>query len=696
MVASNLHPAIVYKEDKKVEDEDLQFDSSLYDITIKSLKLNITIALGKQKLHHSNKNVIYFPIYLIHNDDVIMKIGIFEIEDNKIQYILDEDDEADISKIKVAPLFFEFATRDKLERYANKVLDEDDINNEVTEDDGKEDENNEGNDDNDDDDDEDEDDDDDEDEDDDGDKDSDNIIMEEDETIGEDNETINKNLEEYLFEKKVNFTEKKLEKEEEHDAQKEKDNYVEKLKSTWIEKFMHNNNYDISDVDPDGHCFFYVLRDAFLGVGKTTTIQKLRKVLSENVSENTYNNYKENYTMFQNSIKNDTEEINKLKDEVKKLKKECKQSNEPKLQKSCGEKIEEKVELMEKLLEEKQVSEDMLEEYNFMKNINTFEKFKKVLQTCKFWADTIAISTLERVMNVKVIILSSEAYEQEDKDNVIHCGQLNDDILQKKGTFTPDYYIIADYTGNHYKLITYKNKEIFSFDELPHDLKKLILIKCLERDSGPYSIIKDFKNMKEKIKGKEVKNEIDVEIIETESKDYVNDTVFQIYGKSNDKPLPGKGNGEKIDEDNLLSYSGLAKHLNWRRKLSNMYVSPFMLKGKNWNSVEHYYQAHKYLHDDSVFEQFTLDSKSSISEDPNKAKEAGQKPSYFSKKLKMDSNFDKNASKYLMEGLEAKFTQNEDFKKILMDTKNAKITHYHRANEPVVLKEMMELRTKLK
>ena len=86
----------------------------------------------------------------------------------------------------------------------------------------------------------------------------------------------------------------------------------------------------------------------------------------------------------------------------------------------------------------------------------------------------------------------------------------------------------------------------------------------------------------------------------------------------------------------------------------------------------------------------------SISEDPNKAKEAGQKPSYFSKNLKMDSNFDKNASKYLMEGLEAKFTQNEDLKKILLDTKNAKITHYHRANEPVVLKEMMELRTKLK
>ena len=282
MVASKLHPAIIYKEDKKVEDEDLDFDSSLYDITIKNLKLNVTIALGKQKLHHSNKNVIYFPIYLIHNDEVKMKIGIFEIEDNQVQYILDEDDDVDISKIKSDPLFFEFATRDKLEKYANAVLDEDEISKDIKEEDDKE----EDEDDN-----EEEDEDDNEEEEDENEEDEeDDIIMDEDDNV-EENETINKNLEEYLFEKKVNFTEKKLENEEEHDAQKEKDNYVEKLKSTWIEKFMHNNNYDISDVEPDGHCFFYVLRDAFLGVGKTTTIQKLRKVLSENVSENTYNNY---------------------------------------------------------------------------------------------------------------------------------------------------------------------------------------------------------------------------------------------------------------------------------------------------------------------------------------------------------------------------------------------------------------------
>ena len=515
MVASKIHPAILYKEDKKVEDEDVEFDSSLYDITIKSLKLNVTIALGKQKLNHSNKKVIYFPIYLIHNDEVIMKIGIFEIEDNQLQYILDEEDDVDISKIKNEPLFFEFATRDKLQRYANEILDNDEKKADEKmekEEDTKEDGDEEQEDDEEEEDEEEED-----EEEEDEDEKIDNEFME------EEKESINKNLEDYLFEKKVNFTEKKLEKEEEHDAQKEKDNFVEKLKSTWVEKFMHNNNYDLSDVEPDGHCFFYVLRDAFLGAGKTTTIQKLRKVLSENISEDTYNNYKENYNMFKNSINNDIEEITKLKEEVKKLKKECKKTNEPKLQKSCGDKIEEKVEMIEKLLEEKQVSEDMLEEYNYMKNINTYDNFKKVLQTCKFWADTITISTLERVLNIKVIILSSEAYEQGDKDNVVHCGQLNDDILQKKGTFTPAHYIIADYTGSHYKLVTYKNKEIFSFDELPYDLKKLILIKCLERDNGPYSIIKDFKNMKDKIKGKEAKSDIDVEVIETESKDYVND-----------------------------------------------------------------------------------------------------------------------------------------------------------------------------
>ena len=59
MVASKLDPAILYKETDDIDDEDVEFDSSLYDITLKKLNLNLTIALGKQKMTYIKRNVIY-------------------------------------------------------------------------------------------------------------------------------------------------------------------------------------------------------------------------------------------------------------------------------------------------------------------------------------------------------------------------------------------------------------------------------------------------------------------------------------------------------------------------------------------------------------------------------------------------------------------------------------------------------------
>lgn len=696
MVASKLDPAILYKETDDIDDEDLEFDSSLYDITLKKLNLNLTIALGKQKMTYIKRNVIYFPIYLIYDDKVIKKIGVFEILDKFLSTILDEDEDVDISKINSDPLLFENSTKAKLEKYNNIPDTEetsDEINEAVDNDENKDADENES-----------EDADDDDEDDEEKEPDTDEGADENDET--EDNKDdidINKtkiqiDTEKKVFDKVPNYKEREpLVQEDDAMAQKEKSVYKKKIKTTWIEEFMNNNNYDIIDNEGGGDCFFLAIQEAFLGAGLRTSVQKLRKLLADNVEESTYENYVEHYNMYDSAIKNDVKEINELKEEVKKLKKVCSTTTDVKSKKSCTENIETKVATIEKLLTEKDISGELLEEYAFLKNVTSFDKFKKVITTCKFWADTFAISTIERLLNTKIIILSSEAYEQDDKDNVVHCGQLNDNILQQKGIMTPDHYIILEYTGMHYKLITYKEREIFTFKELPHDLKKLILIKCLESSDGPYSIIPDFKNMKEKIVKSTPKPP--VELIDTnDAKLFDANIVFQIYAKSNDKPLPGKGNGEKIPQEDVIHFSELAnnENKNWRRKLSNQHISPFLLKGNNWNSVEHYYQANKYKNNEEIYKQFTLESKSSISQDPVKAKEAGMKPSYFAKSTKVDPEFAKNAKTYLEEGLEAKFTQHEDLKKMLLETKTAKITQYTRANEPIVLTELMELRNKLK
>ena len=53
-------------------------------------------------------------------------------------------------------------------------------------------------------------------------------------------------------------------------------------------------------------------------------------------------------------------------------------------------------------------------EYNFMNGVNSLEDFKKVVMDKIFWADSWAISTLEREMNIKIVILSKENFENDE------------------------------------------------------------------------------------------------------------------------------------------------------------------------------------------------------------------------------------------------------------------------------------------
>ena len=134
-----------------------------------------------------------------------------------------------------------------------------------------------------------------------------------------------------------------------------------------------------------------------------------------------------------------------------------------------------------------------MNEFKFMKKVNSIEDLKKVIKTCDFWADTWAISTLERVLNIKLVIFSSEAWKAGDVNNVLQCGQLNDKILEELGVFEPQYYMLLDYTGTHYKLITYKYHRLFNFNQIPYSIKLDIAKNCLQGSSGPYKIIPQFK-----------------------------------------------------------------------------------------------------------------------------------------------------------------------------------------------------------
>ena len=336
-----------------------------------------------------------------------------------------------------------------------------------------------------------------------------------------------------------------------------------------------------------------------------------------------------------------------------------------------------------------------------MKNINNVEEFKEYIKkdsSCEdiFWGDTWAISTLERLLKIKLILLSEENYRNQDLNNVLQCGQLNDSILENEGVFRPDYYIILDYNGYHYKLILFKKHTAFKFSELPYSIKELVVIRCLEKSSGPFYIIPEFKEFAENYNSEIKFFKEDIEL-EKPSSLYDENIVFQYYIKSNNKPKPGQGNGEKIPNDKVKDFVELSKIDNWRKKLSNLWdKNVIVINGKNWKSVEHYYQANKFKNNPEYYDTFSLDSNSELSKDPILAKEAGTESSKTRpKNITIDPNFNKNKDTILEEALFAKFTQNDELKKVIMSTKNAKLKIYQLGNKALISDNLMKVRSKI-
>ena len=94
----------------------------------------------------------------------------------------------------------------------------------------------------------------------------------------------------------------------------------------------------------------------------------------------------------------------------------------------------------------------MLVEYKWMKGIDSLSKFKNKVKTCSFWADSDSIVILEQLLKIKIIIFSSTKYHDGDLGSVLQCGDMVPKVVEDSGIFRPKYYIMAEHTGNHYKL----------------------------------------------------------------------------------------------------------------------------------------------------------------------------------------------------------------------------------------------------
>jgi hypothetical protein len=233
----------------------------------------------------------------------------------------------------------------------------------------------------------------------------------------------------------------------------------------------------------------------------------------------------------------------------------------------------------------------------------------------------------------------------------------------------------------------------------------------MERNSGPYYLIQDFRNLKTQLglsadEGAQSEDEDDHLIDDL----FDPEIIFMFHAKSAGAAKAGKGSGEKIPESRVTEFNFLNKDpmcKDWRKKLDDGWVCVFELNGHRWSSIEHYYLACQFKKGyPDFYLQFSLDSGTDISKDINLARAAGSKTGKLKdrllrpKNVKPDADFDK--PDFVMRNieeraaaLEAKFNQNMDLKKILAETRKAKLIHFMRGDRPITDDSLMKVRAKI-
>jgi predicted NAD-dependent protein-ADP-ribosyltransferase YbiA (DUF1768 family) len=715
MVVSKLDPTINYIENRKLNKEDKELSVTPFIMYYDDVA--ILCAIGREKYTYVSKNIMYMPLYLIHSNKVIMQIGLFEILASELPNILDEDTEIDVELLD-DPLFYSFINKGMIEKYKYEDTsdDEDEEQSDASDDDEEQSDAS---------------------DDDDDEEQSDASDTEDEDKSDSDEED---GTEKPASPEQSSFAEDAIIKElfdEDNETYDENETYSKhkeilidfKKGVNWIQQYFKNPNYTIIDNEGGGDCLFAVIRDAYKSIGKDISVYQLRSILAKEANEDIFNGYKMMYDMFSEEASKIKKNISVIVREHNKLKKNLKTEKNITKKKLIVNESKKLVSKHRQMKEEYMRTSELLNEYRFMEGVDSLEKFKEIIKTCKFWGETWAISTLERALNVKLIILSSEAYNTGDYENVIMCGQLNDEILREKGEFKPKYYIMTEWLGYHYKTIAYKDEKILTYDKIPYGIREKIVEKCLERGEGPFGIIPKFNMLKQRIEtrvreslgssstssgtsddGDSVAfSESSVEKIskgktpETshEKQLYNPNTIFQFYERSAHRK-PGKGSGEKMTLDGEKEYVELAKFEDWRRKLSNGYEREFEINDLRWNSVEHYYQAQKFNENKEMYNKFALNSGSDISKSFDLAKTAGSSKPVKNGILLRDRSIkprildDDEGKKIISHALQAKFKQNEDLKRILLATKDAGLFVFIRGIPPKEYTLLMELRDELK
>lgn len=457
---------------------------------------------------------------------------------------------------------------------------------------------------------------------------------------------------------------------------------------------------------------FACICDAFLQLGKKTDVSKLRSLLANHYSLKEFEEPRKTYMAFDDKLK----DLQRTKERL--------QTNLTANQLRAGQGVNASRQILEEskrmeaqLMDLKKEMEDTElyrdELVGYMKDADSVDKMRDYIRSSpKFWPVLWAMQTLEEVLRVKFIVFSQDEYQVKNMDDVLQCFP----VTAPTKPWNPTHYILLSSkevkTSNGrskqetFQLIAYRDHTIFTFDEIPHDVKLFIVNKCIERQSDIFYQIEEFRQLKSKYGVDEDEGGLE-NYEEWEGAHDLFDPATRLVFHTPSKKEPGKAVGEIIPLSKVPKYAALKKVKTWRQQLADDWTqTPFFLDGKKWQSVEHFLLGTRYRkgHPD-VYHLFSLDSFVEEEEEEEGKDEDMVKDKSIDRNMSTDldaarkfkgyvpnkkgnamvqvhPDLDFDMQKERTRALEAKFGTNEDMRQTLLFTNNALLLNRKNNHQP--------------
>ena len=719
MVQSKIVDGLNYTEHDKLNVADMGHSSCLYIVPI--LDKEYLVVLGKQNTHYAKEGVVHYPIYILNSKHKLKaKIGVYEAEVAIATSLLDDDGDVDLTQLS-DPLLFSYVDTAYLDKYGTSgselsaktmtpELEEIDIVSDGSDEEVEEKKNKKGK----------------KnknekkkkenleegeiDEDDDDDDDDDVFVFKKKEKGAKDEENETEKKKEPVLTFDTVFTKDKhmptlptwpAESLEQAKESRREYRKTKNEQDNWYVKMLKNKKYTIHQNEGAGDCFFATIRDSYAQLGYVTTVQKLRQYLSQEVDKALFDQYQDIYKGVESEIKTLDHELDALQKTNVALKKQSDKTVKIEHQQDIVKEALHVKKEFQNTKTQKDGATGLLEEFGFMKNIKSVDDLKDFVQTAEYWADIWALTTIEKLLKTKIIVIE----KTDDPKQMLRCTESHIEA------FDPVYYILVAYQGNrHYELVSYKDKKIFTFGELPFDIKKLIVDKCMERSTGVYNKIPAFQQFQA---------DLGIEPTDSSSASSNNDEatpdilydpklILSFHARSDQRLAPGKVEADDIPTSKQTEFAVLAKIPSWRRRLHDSWVSgkdgelpaPFTTSdGNRWSSIEHYLLAVQFKESNpAVYIDFCADTElgknldnalASFTKKNKKNNAEGKYADIGKKATKLEPDI---RDAYRKEALIAKFTQNLDLKEMLKETKMAKLQQYRQGVAPFVDTALMEVR----